>query len=529
MNFFGVTKKYDFERGNLMPGALLMALSLIGIALLNGIPSLVENLIFGRYGVYALASYGVSNMVLSYVTAFSGALMVAANVVVARSCGKRDPKRVSASVNTTLIISPVLGVLLALVLLVGGSSFVRLYSYDPEIIYSSVGLIRFNIPYIFFTTVYCGLIGSMYGMGDALRPLLITVVKLIVRIVLTVVFTVVLSMGYNCLPLINAFAEVIGVVLALVCFICGNGEAKLNFSAGFHGKSLLYVIVITLTAGLGTLGLNAPNSMFSAVISGYGTFAVSAYTIANSVLGLVRFVPAALIPMILTVVAQCSGGDDTKKAFKNALITVAIATVPALFFSLVVLVFGPVIGRIYMSYDDYRVMDMMGRFIRLMVFGEFFSVAALVLAAAVRARGGAILSALASAVPSLIAAVVMIAMYEYDYNYDGLIGFGGFVAGFAPFICCAVMFVIVNVIAIALSKPKPAPAYDYAPGMNFDPATGRPLNQPVQPKMNFDPMTGKPLNQPAVPKMNFDPMTGKPLNQTEQTVQTPDTNYKDIY
>ncbi len=539
MNFFGVTKKYDFAHGPIMNGMLMMALPLLGIAALNGIYNLIAQLFINRigymYGYVCLAAYSAGNTVINNFLAFAMALMVAATVVVARSCGKNDARRTSASVNTALLVSVIAGVIMAAIIFVFGRTITyNFYAYYAEAAFIVGRYVSFNALNVLFSTVFYALIGSMYGMGDSVRPLIIFAVKTLLGIVLNVA-AMILGFAMNAIAIVNTVTALVGAVLALVCFLVGNGDAKLNFGAGFHGKSLAFILVLALTAGIQNLPFFGFTGLETSMFSMLGEDSIAAASVGTMISSIVRGVPAALIPVILAAVSQASGAGDARKAFKNAGASVAVAVLPALVITMVLLVIGPFAARLIYGINDYGVMEYLPLVVRTGVISAFFTSAMLAVTAAIRARGATVLATLSSCLVTLGVSAIIYNLVEY--NGIVWISIGKMGIGFASLIPVAIVFVVVNLIAVATEKPgsrvpapvNSAPVYNVPvqparPQHNFDPITGKPINQPVQPvqpvqparpQYNFDPITGRPLNQPAAPQMNFDPMTGEPLNTEE--------------
>lgn len=525
MNFFGVTRKYDFARGPMMPGVLLMALPLIGIALLKWIPGIISsvllNIVANYYGSSYLAGIVGGMNSLNILNGFSAALMMGAAVVVARSCGKNDARRLSASVNTVLLVSVVTGVILAAVYLVFALPLAGLHGTYAETMHIAAKYIRLNVLNVLLGTVSGALLGCMYGMGDTVRPLLITAVQMFLRSVIYVVTVPILKMGMYGFALADTFAALVGVLLGFVCFALGNGEAKLNLKAGFHAKSLAFIIVIALTLGV----QNWPTySSLLKVYGGLSTAAVAAFSIAQTVGSIGSGIIAALVPMILAVVSQCSGAGDARKAFKSAAAAIAVAVLPALMVTVPMLLIGPFAARLFYNDMSYSVMEFVPVMVRTQLISGFFTGAMLAVAAAIRGRGATVLAAITSVGAQLAMVFVMFAvMNHYGYGLYGAC-IANCLMAFAGFVGSVVVFIVLNIIAIATQKPLPrqyaapvqpyaAPAQPYAaPVQN---TYAQPVQQPVRPAMNFDPMTGRPLNQGGfVPK--FDPMTGKPLQQDGQ-------------
>lgn len=191
---------------------------------------LTDRLLLGRYSEDALASMQVQGPLIWSVMSVSGSLLVGAIPLVARAVGAGDRERASNTARAALRVSFVMGVLLALVGVVGVSPIVRLLGpASPELRHLSeryITIALFGFPQMFLATTASLVLGAS---GNTRTPFVIGVFSNGLNAILATI----LIFGLGPIPALGVSGAALGTVIAfsveaVLCLVAlGRANASL--------------------------------------------------------------------------------------------------------------------------------------------------------------------------------------------------------------------------------------------------------------------------------------------------------------
>lgn len=414
--FVRVNYKYDFTGRRVFGKMVLMALPLIGIALLNWLDSLLGTTTIGRFiGSYALAAYSSTNTILLIPNAIVAALGMAAAIAGAHAYGTHEPERLSGTVHMTMFVAFITGINLTLLTLVLASpaTFMAL-SYPEEIIGYGVSYARIIALSYFAETLFSAAIGLMYSVGDTVRPLMLTLIKFITGVVLKFVFMFVLGMGLQGVAMASLISATLAAALAFVVLCISRGCIRFTFRRlfRFDWRPLVFVLIATTAAALGSLAAAVPQYISSANLAAYGVMMVAAYSLASNISGFVTAVTAPFAAVVYVAVGQAAGARSSRLAIRNSALSLALFAMPVLHTALVVFMFASPL--VYMMSSDAELVHMARGMSTVMILTAVISAFTTAFGAMIRARGWNFTAALLT---SGVLALVTIATLTRTFIY----------------------------------------------------------------------------------------------------------------
>jgi len=283
--------------------------------MLNMSVGLVDTYIVGHLGASSLAAVGLSMQSLQLFWTFFAAIGVGSTALVARHIGAKQPEEANKVARQSMLLAFVIGLVTAVILWAGASSFLRWLGAEPEVVDLGTNYIRAVASTAFMLSSLLVWSAILRGSGDTRTPMLIMLVINAINIV--VAFS--LTNGLGPLPALGvlgsgigaATARGLGGVIMLVVLMRGRSVVKIGFKIPTPdwavigrilriglpaaGEQLLMrfgqVVLATFITGLGTVSYAAHqvaiNALSVAYMPGWG-FALAATTLVGQELGAKR-------------------------------------------------------------------------------------------------------------------------------------------------------------------------------------------------------------------------------------------------
>lgn len=142
--------------------------------------------IVNTFGTDVIAGFSVASRLDTIASMPAMAFSAALATFVGQNIGANKPERVRSGLNSSLVMSGIIAILVTLLMVFFGAGFMRLFTDDTEVIrIGSEYLTIVSSFYLVFTAMFM-ITGVLRGAGDTLIPMFITLISLwIVRIPLS--------------------------------------------------------------------------------------------------------------------------------------------------------------------------------------------------------------------------------------------------------------------------------------------------------------------------------------------------------
>lgn len=282
-------------------------------------------------GDEALAAVGSTSSLINLTVGLFIGMSTASNIIGARLMGERNYEKLHKVVHTSILVSVISGILLAIVGITFAENALKLMGSPEDVIGLSTLYLR-----IYFIGTPANLIynfGSslLRAKGDTKRPLYIITLSGAINFVLNLFFVAVCDMNVDGVATATVVSQVISAVLIILCLVSDNDYMRLNIKElKIHKSELLEILRIGLPAGIQGMVFSFSNITIQSAVNSFGKNTMAGYAAANSIQGFLYVAGNAFYHANMTFTSQNMGAnewDRMKRSMKlNVLFEVVICT-----------------------------------------------------------------------------------------------------------------------------------------------------------------------------------------------------------
>ncbi len=359
------SNRYEINmcEGPLFGKILRFALPLMVTNILQLLFNATDMVVVSRFaadGNTALAAVGATNALSSLLVTLLGGLSLGATVVVSRFMGARDQKRVTRAVHTSITVALGSGVLMGLIGLFFGGTFLSWMDTPPNILPDAT---------LYIKIYFCGLPAQMLlnfgaavlrAVGDTRRPLYYLSAAGVLNVLLNLVFVIVFHVDVAGVALATVISQSLSAVLVIRALIVDGGAVKLNPAAlRIHKEEFFQILRVGLPAGLQSALFGLSNVLIQSSVnlldvsmavcgatSAQGTV-IAANTAANNIENFVYFSMNAIAQGTVNFVGQNAGAAKMDRVRRVVFLTGGMVCVLGLVFGGIVYFCGEFLLGIY--------------------------------------------------------------------------------------------------------------------------------------------------------------------------------------
>ncbi len=278
-------KSSDMTEGPFLKKILLFALPLAASSVLQLLFNAADVVVVGRFaGSAALAAVGSNGSLINLLVNLFVGLSVGSNVVAARAFGARDAKAVSKTVHTSILISFIGGVILAVVGVLCARTLLEWMSSPADVI--DLAALYLRIYFVGMPVMMIYNFGSalLRAIGDTRRPLICLAISGLLNIVLNLVFVINFHMSVAGVALATVISQALSAVMVLIILIREEGPLHLDLrELRIWPDVLRQILQIGVPAGIqGTL-FSFSNVIIQSGINSFGSTVVAGSSAASNI------------------------------------------------------------------------------------------------------------------------------------------------------------------------------------------------------------------------------------------------------
>lgn len=387
-------KGIDFTQGNLFKKMVLFTIPLLLLSVAQMVFYSVDQLIVSNFGggETSFAAVSSNNAIVNLLIGSFLGISVGANIVLARYLGKQNVDGARKTVQTSLLLSIVIGTLVAIIGIPLSRYFLIAMAVPERILKEATVYLQCCFGGMPFLMVFNFAAACFRAIGDGKRPLLILVAAGLLNVALNLLFILGFGMkangadvlGVGLATVISQFFEAVFAVILLLR--CPNPYCHLSFKGlRFHRDETRRILRNGLMAGLQFAVFSLSNVVIQRSVNGYSDATTSQLVAMNAngaALQLEGYISMVLkaFGIAVTVMAAQNLGNKNKENLKKTLIySLATTTVISLLMGgLTVLLYRPLVSLFlpqsaFSASADYeRALDVAHQ--RLMVIALFYFV-----------------------------------------------------------------------------------------------------------------------------------------------------------
>ena len=346
----------DMTHGPILKKLLLFTVPLILSSILQLLFNAADVVVVGRFarqGDLCLAAVGSTGSLTSLIVNMFVGLSVGTNVVVARAWGSGDHKAMEDSVHTSMLVSIVSGVILAVVGVIGARVFLEWMNTPEEVIDLSSLYLRIYFAGMPANMIYNFGSAILRSVGDTRRPLIYLIIAGVLNVILNLFFVIVLHMDVEGVALATIISQAVSAALVVICLMRSEGGLRLTLKKlRIAGNMLKEIARIGLPAGFQGVLFSISNVMIQSSINAFGATVMAGSSAAGNLEGFVYVGMNAFHQAAVSFSSQNLGAGEYKRIWRIAVVCQVCVTVVGLLMGVGVWFFGSELLRIYTTSQE---------------------------------------------------------------------------------------------------------------------------------------------------------------------------------
>lgn len=315
--------------GPLLGKILLFTLPLMASSILQLLFNAADIIVVGRYaGSDALAAVGSTGALINLLTNMFIGFSVGANVLVARYYGAGKPDEVSETVHTSVMLSIIGGVLLAVIGIIFASPLLELMGTPENVLPLAALYVRIYFAGMPVILLYNYGSAILRAIGDTKRPLYYLAIAGVLNIILNLILVIVFQMSVAGVALATIISQTLSAVLVIRCLMHIEGGCHLDLhQLKIHTNKLWKILQLGLPAGLQGSIFSLSNVLIQSSVNSFGAIAMAGNSAAANIEGFTYVAMNSFYQAAITFVSQNMGAMEFRRIRKIAWQCLACVTV----------------------------------------------------------------------------------------------------------------------------------------------------------------------------------------------------------
>lgn len=315
--------------GPLLGKILLFTLPLMASSILQLLFNAADIIVVGRYaGSDALAAVGSTGALINLLTNMFIGFSVGANVLVARYYGAGKPDEVSETVHTSVMLSIIGGVLLAVIGIIFASPLLELMGTPKNVLPLAALYVRIYFAGMPVILLYNYGSAILRAIGDTKRPLYYLAIAGVLNIILNLILVIVFEMSVAGVALATIISQTLSAVLVIRCLMHTEGGCHLDLhQLKIHTNKLWKILQLGLPAGLQGSIFSLSNVLIQSSVNSFGAIAMAGNSAAANIEGFTYVAMNSFYQAAITFVSQNMGAMEFRRIRKIAWQCLACVTV----------------------------------------------------------------------------------------------------------------------------------------------------------------------------------------------------------
>ena len=319
-----VQKNFEMDMcsGPILSKMIKFSLGVFGTSVLQQLFNTADLLIVGQFGHEgALASVSATSSLINlFINLFIG-LSIGAGIVVAKHYGAKNHEETSKCLHTSVAISVIAGVILALVVWFVSPSVLRAMD-TPEkggVLDNAVTYMRIYFLGVPFMLLYNFSASILRAVGDSKRTFFYIIQAGIINVLLNIVFVVFFDMNVAGVALATSISQGYCALRCIFCFYNYDGVLKLTFSKiRIYKDSLKSIAKLGIPSGIQSSLFSISNVLIQSSINDFGPLAMDGSGAAANIENYLYFASNAISNTVINFTSQNFGASKPDRIKKVA-------------------------------------------------------------------------------------------------------------------------------------------------------------------------------------------------------------------
>ena len=305
----------DMCSGPIVSRLLLFAGPLMLSSILQLLFNAADVIVVGKYaGDNSLAAVGMTGPLINLlVSAFLG-LSIGSNVLASRYYGSGDDAAMSRTVHTSILVSFISGIVLAVVGIIFSTQILEWMRAPGETL--QLGSLYLRIYFLGMPASMLYNFGSalLRAVGDTKRPMYYLLAAGVVNVILNLFFVISLHMDVAGVATATVISQVISAYLVIRCLMKERGPLQLRLkSLAIDKATFIRIVRIGVPASFQGMLFSISNVIIQSSVNGFGATVVAGNSAAQNIEGFVYVSMNAFYQACISFISANVGARKTER------------------------------------------------------------------------------------------------------------------------------------------------------------------------------------------------------------------------
>ena len=385
-------KKIDILHGSIWDKVLAFALPLAATSVLQQLFNSADVAVVGQFsGSKALAAVGSTSPITSlFITIFVG-LSIGANVVISRFLGAQNDKQFKKAVHTSLVLSVISGIIIALIGELIAKWLLVMMSTPAEVLDQALLFLRITFIGMIFLTIYNFESAILRASGDTKRPLYCLLISGMINVSLGLFFVVICKLDVAGVALATLIADATSALLLLIILIKEKGALKVSFKDLQIDSRITKDILFTgIPAAIQGMLFNIANIIIQSGINSLGADVVAASTVGLNFEIYIYYLITGFAQASITFNSQNYGAKNYKRCIQSTRWCMGLGFIFTMLLSGIFILFSHTFAGIFTS--DQAIIELATIRMRYILAFEFLNMTIEIMSGSLRGLGNPMIS-----------------------------------------------------------------------------------------------------------------------------------------
>lgn len=305
----------DMLHGSLIKNILLFSLPLMLTGILQLLYNAADIIVVGQFAESgSIGAVGVTSQIINLIVNTVIGLSVGSCVVVARYFGAGNYKGVSRAVHTSILLSLIMGIVVAIIGFFTSRLILTACSTPSDIIDRSTIYMQIYFLGSPFNLVYNFGAAILRAVGETKKPLTYLTIAGLVNVALNLVFVLIFHLGVAGVAIATVISQVISCILVTICLMRSSGAIQLQFKKlKIHKKEFISIMQMGLPAGIQSALFSLSNVLIQSSVNTFGSVVVEGNAAGGSIDSFIYTAMNSVSQAAISFTSQNYGAKNYKR------------------------------------------------------------------------------------------------------------------------------------------------------------------------------------------------------------------------
>ena len=348
-----VKKTVDMTEGPFLKKMILFAIPIIITGVLQNLYNAADLVVVGQFrGDLAVAAVGSTGSLTNLIVGLFMGLSVGAGVCVAHHIGAKEPGEVRKVVHTSILLSFICGVVIAIVGFILSRQMLVLMDTPADVLPLSTLYLKIIFLGAPALMVYNYASAMIRSAGDSKRPLIFLAISGLANVVLNVILITVFDMGVDGVAVATIVSQYLSAAMSMVYLMKTGGPLRFSFKhLGISGSKVKKILYIGIPSGIQGTFFSLSNVIIQSSINSFGDIVVAGSAASASLEGFVYIAMFSMYHVAITFVGQNVGAGKYKNIKRLMIYSIIMSATVGITSAMLLLAFRRPLISLYVTSD----------------------------------------------------------------------------------------------------------------------------------------------------------------------------------